>query len=100
MPWRLTGPGGEETAPASGSIVADDMLFMREAALAGLGLVLLPVPMVADAVADRRLVRVLPRHAVHGGGLYLIWPSRRLLPARVVVVRDFLAQALAEGVPG
>ncbi|HVU23889.1 MAG TPA: hypothetical protein VHE13_07165 [Opitutus sp.] len=30
-----------------------------------------------------------------GGGVYLVWPSRTLVPARVVAVRDFLADALA-----
>jgi DNA-binding transcriptional LysR family regulator len=95
VPWRLTGPRGVETADASGPVAADDMLFVRELVLQGAGLALLPEGIVAAEVADGRLVRVLPKHAMSGGALYLVWPSRRLLPARVALVRDFLADALA-----
>ena len=56
----------------------------------------MPEGIVAAEVADGRMVRVLPKHAMSGGALYLVWPSRRLLPARVALVRDFLAEALAK----
>jgi DNA-binding transcriptional LysR family regulator len=94
LPWRLTGPRGEELVAVSGPIVCDDMVFLREAVLAGLGLALLPVEITTSAVTAGRLVRVLPRHNYPGGGLYLVWPSARLVPAAVVVVRETLIQEL------
>jgi DNA-binding transcriptional LysR family regulator len=94
-PWRLTGPRGEEAVAVSGPVVCDDMLFLREMVLAGVGLALLPIGNVAADVAAKRLVRVLPRHSLGGAGLYLLWPSRRLVPARVAAVRDFLIDALS-----
>ena len=93
--WRLTGPRGEEAVTATGPISADDMLFVLEAVVAGAGLGLLPVTSsLQGELAARRLQRVLPRHAIHGGGLYLVWPSRRLIPARVALVRDYLITEL------
>jgi DNA-binding transcriptional LysR family regulator len=72
------------------------MLFLREMVLSGSGLTLLPVPMMAADVKAGRLVRVLPRHRVEGGGLYLLWPSRTLVPPRVVAVRELLAEELGK----
>lgn len=95
MPWRFTGPRGEESVAVSGPVVCDDMLFLHEMALAGTGLVVMPVPSAADDVEAGRLARVLPRHRIEGGGLYLVWPSRRLVPARVTLVRELLAAELA-----
>jgi DNA-binding transcriptional LysR family regulator len=92
--WRLHGPKGEESVAVSGPVACDDMLFLREMVLSGMGLALLPVPTVRADVAAARMVRVLPRHAVQGGGLYLLWPTRTLVPARVVAVRELLAQEL------
>jgi len=40
--------------------------------------------MMADDVKAGRLVRVLPRYGLPGGGLYIVWPSRALVPARLL----------------
>jgi DNA-binding transcriptional LysR family regulator len=40
------------------------------------------------------LLRVLPRYRFDGGGTYLVWPSRRFVPPRVVAVREFLFDSL------
>ncbi len=37
LPWRLTGPRGEQIVPVSGPIICDDMVFLREAAVGGPG---------------------------------------------------------------
>jgi hypothetical protein len=39
---------------------------------------------------------VLPRYSVAGGGMFLVWPSQRLVPARVVAVREMLAAELSQ----
>lgn len=96
LPWRLSGPQGEATVSVSGPIVCNDMVFLREAAQAGLGLALLPVEITGAELKARRLVRVLPRYSVAGGGMFLVWPSQRLVPARVVAVREMLAAELSQ----
>ena len=96
LPWRFVGPRGDEAVAPAAAVVCDDMLFLREMALAGHGLALLPAQSVAGLLAEGRLLRVLPKHAVKGGWLYLVWPSRDLVPARVVAVRELLAEELGK----
>lgn len=91
--WRLRGPNGNESTRISGPIVCDDMGFLMHSAIAGIGLAMLPLEL-ARTVGDR-LVRVLPRYASLPAGMYLVWPSQRLVPARVVVVRELLLRELA-----
>lgn len=95
LPWRLRGPRGEQSVVVSGPIVCNDMIFLRDCAIAGIGLSLIPTETAGPAVAARRLLRVLPQYGVVGGGIYLVWPSHKLVPARVVAVRELLAQELA-----
>ena len=94
MPWRLAGPRGEQTVAVSGPIICDDMIFLREAAIAGLGLTMVPADVCTDALDAGQLVRVLPRHGAASGGIYVVWPSQKLIPARVVAIRDFLIEEL------
>lgn len=93
--WRLSGPRGEQSVAVTGPLVCDDMVFLRECALAGVGLALIPVEIAISSLNSGRLVRVLPRHGVVGGGVYLVWPSQKLVPARVVAVREMLIEELA-----
>jgi DNA-binding transcriptional LysR family regulator len=95
LPWRLRGPDGERTVTVSGPIVCDDMGFLREACAAGLGLAMLPIEMATvPREEQRRLVRVLPRYSVARGGLYVMWPSQKLVPARVIAVREAMIDEL------
>jgi DNA-binding transcriptional LysR family regulator len=91
--WKLVGPRGMETVEVRGAINADDHHMVREAA-AGQGLALLPIVACAgrDDAADVR--RVLPRHAAEGPPLHLVYPSTRLVPKRVALLRDQILQEL------
>ena len=96
MPWRLDGPGGRKTIPVAGPLISDNVAFVYQAALQGAGLAFLPVHTLGKDLRTRRLVRVLPRHMLRGSSLYVVWPSQRLLPARVVLVRDLLITELTQ----
>jgi len=96
MAWRLEGPDGVHDVAVSGSIVADDMGFVCGSVLAGAGLGLLPIEIIRKDVKTGRLIRLLPAYALRGTGLYVVWPSQRLLPTRVVLVRDFLVAELTK----
>jgi DNA-binding transcriptional LysR family regulator len=95
MPWRFIGPRGEEQVAVTGSIVSDDMVFLRDTAAEGIGLTILPTHVAASQVKAKRLERVLPRYRFVGGPLHLLWPSHKLVPARVVAVRELLLKELA-----
>jgi DNA-binding transcriptional LysR family regulator len=94
LPWRLAGPAGKREVAVRGPLVCDDLSFVRQAALEGAGIGLLPRPLVIEELRARRLTRVLPRWSMAESSLYVLWPSRRLLPARVAVVRDHLVAGL------
>ncbi len=58
--WELNGPeGAKAEIHFTPRPVTTDMLALREAAMAGVGVVQLPILMVKDQLASGELVRVL-----------------------------------------
>jgi DNA-binding transcriptional LysR family regulator len=96
LPWRLTGPGGRKTVAIKGPLVSDDMLFLRDAAIQGMGIVHIPMEVCRAQLESGALVRVLPRYGAPGGGIFLVWPSQKLVPARVVAAREALFEELVQ----
>ena len=90
--WLLEGPDGAAVAlPHSPRLVTDDMMALRVAALAGVGVVQLPTMSIGEEFRASALVRVLPEWAPRPGIIHAVFPSRRgLLPA-VRQLIDFLA---------
>jgi DNA-binding transcriptional LysR family regulator len=75
-------------------MIADDFLFLREAARSGAGVAMLPAFVAKPLVAVGDLVRVLPNLRITAGGLNLVYPSTRPLPLKISAFRDFLVQTL------
>ncbi|HSV07111.1 MAG TPA: LysR substrate-binding domain-containing protein, partial [Candidatus Binatus sp.] len=94
--WKLVGPRGAETVEVRGAISADDHHMVREAAAAGQGLALLPIVACAGRDDASELRRVLPRHAAEGPPLHLVYPSARLVPKRVALLRDQILQEMPQ----
>ncbi len=92
--WTLTGPKGVETVEVSARVSADHFAYIVRAVANGVGVGLLPFFLCKDEVARGELVRVLPRFALEGTPLNLVYPSRRYLPRRVAALRDFLLDGL------
>jgi len=73
------------------------------AAVAGQGIILENDFHVAAALADARLVRVLPQYEGGSGDIWAVYPSRRHLSAKVRRFVDHIAAAFAgasDPVPG
>lgn len=81
--WKLAGPGGETVAqPHAPRFTATDLLTLRDAAVAGLGVVQLPALLIGEALAEGRLRRVLPDWAPPAEIIHAVFPTRRgLIPA-------------------
>jgi DNA-binding transcriptional LysR family regulator len=92
--WELTGPRGDETVHVHGRMVGDHLQFAIDAALAGLGIALLPAWVGDPLVADAKLVAILPRFSA-AVPLTLLVPGGRHLPRRVLLLRDFLVESLS-----
>lgn len=95
---RLHGPGGAMVdVPVTSVMRASSLLVVREAVLGGVGVARLPTYISGRHLAEGRLVRVLPEHWTGERPVHLIHTGRRLLPARVKVLLDFLAAELSAG---
>ena len=95
--WSLIGPGGvHQVVHHTPRYVADDLLTLKMAAIAGTGICWMPDYMCQDEIRQCRLVRVLPDWAPQPAIVHAVFPSRRgLSPA----VRRFL-DYLGESMPG
>jgi DNA-binding transcriptional LysR family regulator len=95
--WPFETEAGESfTVGVRGNIEIDNGEALRTAALAGAGVIYVPVDLVAEDIADGRLVEVLagwrklvlPIHAIH--------PSRRFVPGRIGAIIDAIARGLRD----
>jgi DNA-binding transcriptional LysR family regulator len=77
-------------------MVTDDMAALRDAALAGVGIVQLPTMMIWRHVEAGELVHVLPAWRPPAGIVHAVFPSRRGLLPSVRTLLDFLAAECAE----
>ena len=90
--WQLRGPDGATAAvPHQPRLVTDDMTALRQAALAGVGIVQLPHMVVDNDLHAGTLVDIIPHWAPAGGVVHAVFSSRRGLLPSVRKLVDFLA---------
>lgn len=93
--WNLIGPGGvHQVVQHSPRYVADDLLTLKFAVLAGTGLCWLPDYMCHEEMRVGSLVRVLPDWAPAPAIVHAVFPSRRGLSPAVRHFLDYLAEAM------
>lgn len=92
--WQLDGPDAAAAEVTHAPrLVTDDMDALRQAALAGVGVVQLPRMLVEQDIEGGGLVAVLPQWVPRCGIVHLVFPSRRgLLPS----VRELIDHLAAE----
>jgi DNA-binding transcriptional LysR family regulator len=79
--WTFEGPNGRQVIPIQSRLMTDHGEPLLHAALAGLGIILQPMELVAAALREGRLVTVLPGHTVPHRPLHLVYaPDRRVTP--------------------
>jgi DNA-binding transcriptional LysR family regulator len=98
--WRMTDHNGREVAVrVSGRFESNYGEVLRDAAIAGLGIALHSTWHVVDDLRAGRLKQVLPQYRIAESGIWALMPQRRLVPLRVRVFVDFLAEKLGETPP-
>ncbi|MCT8160363.1 LysR family transcriptional regulator [Pseudoruegeria sp. SHC-113] len=100
--WRFRAADGRSfEVPVSGYFVIANGLSLRQAAVDGLGPVLLADWLVARDLAAGRLVSLFPdldcTATSFDTGAWALYPSRAFLPLKVRVMIDFLRDALTLG---
>ena len=93
---RFRGPHGEIALNVRGNFRASDAEAIREAALAGLGIAVLPAWLVDEDLRAGRFREVLERFAPPGRSIYAVFPSSRLLAPKVRTFVDFLEKELGK----
>ncbi|KAF1014177.1 MAG: HTH-type transcriptional regulator DmlR [Stenotrophomonas maltophilia] len=91
--WPLQGPGGEVKVAVSSQLRANNGDVLREAAIAGMGIMLQPDFLIDPALADGRLVRVLPEWEAAPVGIYAVYNSRNHLAPKVHSFIDYPVEA-------
>lgn len=95
--WALSGPGGAKAEiHYHPRLITTDMLALREAAVAGIGVVQLPILMVKDQLASGELIRVLEAWEPRREVIHAVYPSRRGLLPSVRALVDFLTEEYAK----
>lgn len=92
--WHLRGLPDAIADGYPMTLVANNMEAIRTAAIAGLGLAMMPTFLAAEGLADGRLVALLSEATEPGGDFWLLWPSNRHLAPKLRVFIDHLVENL------
>jgi DNA-binding transcriptional LysR family regulator len=96
--WSMTTRSGKSSIPIRPVLHLSSLVMVRDAVRAGIGAARLPISLVSDDLANGTLVKW---GDVEGPDIVLwaLYPSRRLLSARVSAFLDFLREAFPKGTP-
>lgn len=91
--WTYQRDGHALDIPVSGRLRVNNGELARDAAVAGLGITLLPVFIVAPALLNGRLVTVLDAFAPPEAAIHVVYPQHRQASLVIRAFADFLAAA-------
>ncbi|MFC7515410.1 LysR family transcriptional regulator [Herbaspirillum sp. GCM10030257] len=94
--WHFSRKGKTHIAKVKGTINANNGDLLREAAIAGMGIIVQPSFIVADALRSKTLVPLLTDYDMASLPIYAVYPSRRHLSAKVRTFVDFLLERFGE----
>ncbi|TPG21803.1 LysR family transcriptional regulator [Sphingomonas koreensis] len=94
--WRFGGQNGEIVIRPRAALRVNNGIVMRDAALAGLGITLLPTFLINEQLARGALDHVDIGLTAEGADLYLAYPSNRSPSAKVIALADCLRQAFGD----
>lgn len=93
--WLLTGADGSEVAvPHQPRLQSPDLIVLKQAAVDGVGVALLPRLLCADDLARGKLLRLLPDYCGKTVNLHAIYPSRGGLSPAARTFLDYLGENL------
>lgn len=95
--WHFKVAGGSVMVPVSGNFSTSEASIVVRAALSGAGIALLPQFAVAEAIAEGRLIQLLPQVEVETLGVFAVYLSRQRMPSALRSLIDFLSANLLCG---
>ena len=88
--WRFTGRTGEVSVRVRGTIGSNFCDTLKHAALLGHGISMHPLYAVSEELKSKRLTVILPEYEPLEAKIYVVYPTRKNLPARTRHFVDFL----------
>jgi len=92
--WRFQWKGKAETIAVDGPLRVNDPDAIRDLAIAGLGVALVPDFVAAEALRKGKLREVLPNTVALRWSILAVYPRRRYLPLRVRAYVDHLVERM------
>jgi DNA-binding transcriptional LysR family regulator len=89
--WHVNTAAGVMDVPIVSKVVSNSGVLLRDLALAGMGIVLRPSYSLGDDLRCGKLVQVLPGFDMGQVVISMVYPSRRLLSAKVRSFADFVS---------
>lgn len=86
--------GNANNVQIRGQLCANNGEVLKQAAIAGMGVALLPDFELIAALEKGELVRILPDYSAQTISVYAVYPSRQFLPEKTRVLVDFLISSL------
>lgn len=95
--WSFRIGGRTRKLSVSGPLRSNNGEMLRDAAIGGLGLAVLPDFIAADALTDGRLVEILEPFRPEGFTVYSVYPQHRQTSLLVRTFSDFLVESFRGG---
>jgi DNA-binding transcriptional LysR family regulator len=90
--WKLIGPDGDHWIRVPWTLCTNNAEVLRDAAVHGLGIALLPTFIAGADLQEGRLRTILSRYKAPEISLYAIYPETRHLSVKVRLFIDFLVE--------
>lgn len=95
--WKLVGPGdSEKVIQLKPRLICGELSVLRAAALAGLGVALIPDHFCQEELLDGRLVRIFPEWSKQPGLVHVVFTNKRGLTPAVRALIDHLVIGFKE----
>ncbi|MDB5767558.1 MAG: Transcriptional regulator [Collimonas fungivorans] len=88
--WTFQSAQGASIIPITSKVMSNNTDLLRQCLLAGMGIAMRTSYTLGDDMVAGRVVRVLPDHQINKVAVRLVYPSRRLLSAKVRSFVDFM----------
>ncbi|MBP1123555.1 MULTISPECIES: LysR family transcriptional regulator [Pseudomonas] len=93
--WRMTGAEGEIEVEVSGSLTLNSSQGLRQAAIHGMGIVMLPDALVRPDLEAGKLVALLPTYQLPSRPMHLVYRQDRYRLPKLRAFVDFVVEQFA-----
>jgi LysR family transcriptional regulator for bpeEF and oprC len=96
-PWAFSKNGQPISKRVSGRLNVNNADSLLEAAIAGMGIVMISNFIAAEAISTGRLRPILTGYVAPGPKVYVVYPPSRTVSLKLRTLIDFLEEAVSDG---